>query len=229
MSQISENPRRILKVPAADRFWKFVYKTEACWLWIGAQDEPHPGYKRGTFGVWPKTVRAYKFSWELHNGRPVPKGLEVCHTCDNGLCVNPEHLFLGTHAENMKDAQKKGRLFGNKGKLYGEKHPLRKLNAAQVTEIRARFGEPRDKLAAEFGVKPCTIGDVQLGVTWNKPKHGVPIVPIRRGPRTKITAAIAAEIRESKETGVEIAARLNISRSLVSQVRTGQAWPRRRK
>ncbi len=95
-----------VSVPAGQRFWSKVTKTDNCWLWNGATQS------EGRYGVFwndGKSYRAHRFAWESVNG-PAPKELEVCHNCDVGLCVNPDHLFLGTHKENMDDAKVKGRL-----------------------------------------------------------------------------------------------------------------------
>ena len=94
-------------IPPEKRFWSRVHKTHGgCWLWTGGK-AAH-GYGQFHDGV--KQTRAHRFSWELHNGRTVPGGLLVCHTCDTPACVRHDHLFLGTHADNMRDAALKGRL-----------------------------------------------------------------------------------------------------------------------
>ncbi len=82
-----------------------VITETGCWLWTGWCGSQ--GY--GGLMVKNEAVRAHRLSWELHYG-PIPKGLYVCHKCDVKSCVNPDHLFLGTHKDNIQDAIKKGRI-----------------------------------------------------------------------------------------------------------------------
>ena len=102
------------RVPLETKFWKYVNKTDGCWLWTGKARRE--GY--GAVG-WPKTISAHRLSWGLHNG-PIPAGLWVLHKCDVRLCVRPDHLFLGTNLDNMRDRIKKRRGYIRLVTAFGE-------------------------------------------------------------------------------------------------------------
>lgn len=142
------------------RFWNKVKKTKGCWEWTAAKQTA--GY--GLFRIEDRLVRAHRFSLEL-SGIEIPSGMDVCHTCDNPPCVNPDHLFIGTRKENMQDASKKGRLNGKRPLHTGEKHSNAKLTEEDVRWIRQLSISER-KLAKIFNVGYAAIHKIKARQTW---------------------------------------------------------------
>lgn len=147
--------------PLMDRFMEKVNKTETCWIWTGCIDKK--GYGQISPGRRLSSKRAHRVSYELFV-EPIPKGLLVCHKCDNRACVNPDHLFLGTAADNTRDMMIKNR--GNSAR--GERHRSAKLTVEKVLEIRERSskGESNRKLAREYGVGPDQISRIVNRKKW---------------------------------------------------------------
>lgn len=129
-------PRR--PKPVATRFWAKVEKTDGCWLWRASLN----GNGYGQFALTavrlpngkmpPGHMRiASRVAWELENG-PIPAGMSVLHHCDNRRCVRPDHLFIGTQSDNMRDAFQKGR------------HSMDAARAQAIANRRRRAAERRN-------------------------------------------------------------------------------------
>lgn len=134
-----------------------------CWLWTGIGNSN--GY--GRFCADNKHILAHRASYEMFYG-PIPAGKNVCHTCDNRRCVNPEHLWLGTQSENLKDAVAKGRMF--RPDTSGENNGNRKLDWESVNHIRqlCAQGVQQKRVAKLYGVCPATVGDIIHNRIWKR-------------------------------------------------------------
>jgi hypothetical protein len=146
-----------------------------CEIWTGIKSKEGYGQLKLKYEQKSES-RAHRISWILHNG-PIPDGMCVCHSCDNPPCINPDHLFLGTNADNVRDCVSKGRtLKGDRS--WARTHPelvLRggqcgrtKLTSDHVREIRARhaLGENPNALAKEFRVSLRNIRSIALRESW---------------------------------------------------------------
>lgn len=139
---------------------KFIINNNGCWEWTGLLS--NLGY--GKIGFKGKTKLVSRLVYEIFVG-DIPKGLLVCHTCDNRKCINPDHLFLGTPKENMHDMIDKGR----DKKCKGISHPTSKLTEKDVLEIRSKYVPRKNsypKLAKEFGVADTTIEKIIKRKAW---------------------------------------------------------------
>ena len=171
-----------------ERFMRKVNKSAGCWEWTACLSTD--GY--GKFGIGGKhggTERAHRTSWRLLVG-PIPDGAFVLHRCDNKRCVRPSHLFLGTQADNIADASKKGRIQHGDGhwtarmpnrvirgsKHWWHKNPVRgeasgnaKLTAKQVRSIRRMWACGKmlqREIAARFGVGQQQVCRIVNGLRW---------------------------------------------------------------
>lgn len=158
------------------RFWLKVKKSENCWEWTASKR--HKGY--GAF-VWCSNGeviqgRAHRFSWILHHGA-IPDGLCVLHKCDNPRCVRPNHLFLGTKADNNRDMKKKGRnvpggTYGKDGYQRGENHHAAKLNETQVRAMRndRLVGMSYNDISKKYGIAIGATYRICKGSAWKHVK-----------------------------------------------------------
>lgn len=142
-----------------DRFFEKVQKTESCWIWKGAvKDTGYGVMQKGARGR--GLIRVHRFSYEYHTRETIPKGKVLMHSCNNKVCVNPDHLSVGTYGENLKDAWRDGL------RKTPEKHigiRSRKLSDEEISEI---IKAPRDRgmlpiLAKRFCVSTSTIWKVR--------------------------------------------------------------------
>ena len=143
---------------SAQCFWSHVQKTDNCWLWRGFTTEQ--GY--GRLKVKRKPKLAHRYSWELTHGPIEDPKMCVCHKCDVRLCVNPEHLFLGTLAQNNEDRDRK-RGLGRMARVFGWHDPdVFSLTKRDVLAIREDY-RSIDVIAANYGLRRATISMIKTG------------------------------------------------------------------
>lgn len=142
----------------------------ACWTWLGYISKNGYGQIGGAGGRNGKVLYAHRVAYQQAYDVDLPPGMDVCHHCDNRSCVRPSHLFLGTRADNMQDALRKGRAsVGARNGLH--RHPEKAhslLTAASIPAIRKarRRRVPLLTLARKYGVSISTISCAALGKTW---------------------------------------------------------------
>lgn len=157
--RLEDRPRQLSRPTAsiAERLTNIGWTVTAteCWNWSGSQDGHGYGHLSIGIGRPEKAMRAAHLAWV----GPIPGGMDVCHTCDNRLCINPLHLFVGSRATNMEDAVAKRRT------ANGERRP-HKLTDQQVDEIRASYaagGISQKVIAEQYGVCQQLISSIVRG------------------------------------------------------------------
>lgn len=216
------------KIPEAvsqstiNRFWSKVKKTDGCWLWT-AYKTPITGMRGGygQFGIGEEVYIAHRVSWHISIG-PIPDGIHVLHNCpggDNPTCVNPSHLFLGTHLDNMRDRDAKKRL------PVGEDAFASKLTEDEVRALfsRSAAGEQSALLAKDFGISQGEVSMILNGKRWSHLGLHTGLMQARGGTllKCKVTEDKAEEIfalRILGTKGRDVAKMFGLSEATVSRV-----------
>ena len=155
--------------PLSERFWRHVDQSGDCWVWTGSLTNGGYGHL-GLGGRDGGTDRAHRVSWRLHFGE-IPSGLWVLHKCDNPPCVRPEHLFLGTHDDNMRDCVSKSRhrAATRRDTYYtsrmGRPVGITKFSPGTLDHVRAlgQHGFSHRAIAASTGVSKSMVGQILKG------------------------------------------------------------------
>lgn len=148
-------------LPTAERFWPKVIKTDGCWLWKAGKRVKGYGSIREQRG---RYLLAHRYSYELHNG-PIPVGMCVCHACDNPSCVNPDHLWLGTNNQNVRDSVLKHR----RANMAGERNPRCKISPEKAKQIRKLYASKRAKgpeISQMFNLALSQVYRIIKGTGW---------------------------------------------------------------
>ena len=146
--------------PDEERFWEKVVKRNSCWEWMAGRSVFGYGQCRFRGKDW----QAHRASWVMANGN-IPEGMHILHRCDNRACVRPDHLFLGTQADNNHDMMRKGRFVPSLGERNGSAK-LTAGHAQQIRELSSIFMMKQTMLGKLFQVTHSTIGRIIRGDGW---------------------------------------------------------------
>jgi DNA-binding XRE family transcriptional regulator len=192
---------------ARARFLAKVCKTRECWLWTANVDPD--GYGRFWVKQAQRCVQAQRVAWLLLRGE-IAEGRSVLHTCDNRKCVRPDHLFLGTNADNMQDKTAKGR------QAKGSQFRSAVLTDADVVSILERhaLGRTPTEIATELGLNRSTVNNVTRGRSWvHVPGPRVALQP--RKILSEHERGLIRTLRDEGLTQAQIAQRIGVGQATV--------------
>ena len=203
----------LLPLKVRDSYFSKVLKKDGCWGWDGYKLQ---GY--GVMSIEQKTYRANRVSWQIYRGA-IPKGLFVCHKCDNPECSNPDHLFLGTQSENMKDAYKKGRA-DNFNRRPGAGNNSATLTNEDVEKIRSDYTKGMKISELKEKYNHSNIVRVVRNIAYYDPNYK----PINgnakpRPWRCKLSRSQISEILELQLPSRKIGEMYGVSKTLVLKIK----------
>ncbi len=206
------------------RFWSYVEKSEGCWLWKGGTAEGRYGLFHVTHNGRKRQIYAQRFSLLLKVKTLTPDIL-ARHTCDNGLCVRPDHLIGGTHADNVQDMYSRGR--ASLKRARGVDHGNAVLTEEIVGSMRTAYrnGTRKAEMAILYGVSLGTVKKAISGEWWQHVAEP-PCTALRRGS-TKLTDAMVVSIRTEYDAGAStesLASQYNVHRNNIRLIVTSKTW-----
>lgn len=212
---LAVSPSRETLVRFEDKF--IPEPMSGCWLWFAG----HNGRGYGVFRTRAprRMYLAHRYSWALYRG-PIGRAVHVLHRCDNPYCVNPDHLFLGSHAENVADMVSKSR------QSNGSRNGMAKLTDDDVRAIRQSPDTCRS-IAAQFGVSTQEVSDIQIGRFW---KSGPGIIRQKQtcGENHRNSKLTETEARfvlsDNTLTHQALADLFGVTRECISRIKQGRSW-----
>lgn len=162
------------------------------------------------YGIAKRKEKAHRKAWREAFG-PIPYGMQVCHRCDNPPCVNPDHLFLGTHADNMRDKREKGRCYRPSGEL-NHAAILTKAQAIAIISDKRRY----PVIAKEYGVTSSNIASIKYGKSWPDLDRGN--VALSEHVK-KVTPEQVVSIRNDPRTSKKVAEDYGLTERAVIKIR----------
>jgi len=223
------------RAPTFERFLEKFEKggDDECWNWTAVQNGAGYGM------IWSpeagRKVLAHRYSYEAFVG-PIRADDLILHSCDNRLCVNPAHLRVGDHKQNVADMDQRGRRVTNTPR--GEKNWNTNMTTRRVIAIRGAYvaGVPIKKICTRYCITEAAMHDYVSGRSWAHilGAKGCPGLPAlqeeakrRRRNNAKIDATTASEIRNrlsSGERGVDLASEFGVTKATISDIKVGRTW-----